>query len=701
MYPKGGLMYQIISGKLDVHGKRVLNYPDIQINNGLYILVGENGIGKSTFISKLYNLDIPSQVDEVEINEESRRATISYVTQDDFFLGELSALEIFTLIGNNDSILQEYAKRLECSELLTTKRKYHTLSGGEKQKIKLLSGLILDTPVLLIDEIDNNLDTESLLVVVDILRELRQKKTIFLISHNYEFYDHIADGYLTFNDETIDCITRNKLTNELTCNIDDKATDDINTNYSSLNKYYFQLKTLILITFVLFGIVLALYTMSFSFLTNLKLDNTISFKNNSAVILSPINSPFYDSLGEDNWFGTTPLLFDEKFASELRSKDYISKVDSIPNQQKASNYATYINNGKQYALEQTDYTIDLQNIPPEINTKLTENKISLNPSFNAEFYAQISRKEVFENTPNRDGELLLWGDYPDDETNQIMLPVDLVVYLIQDSGYKNVEEIIGSKIDIELNEVEGVHAVGTKDFTFEVSGIYYRPSGASQIIYAYSPNGQVAQANDCSLITNEAQLLSCQYSVAIAHYTDNQFSDLVDSKSLGRYSGFYVEVNSEADLKTLTTEIRAYDPYIYIDNDYVRTNEAVKTVYTSRFIKMLKYYIYFIIIEIIILYLILKYHFIQYRKVDNFINHFGLNSKDYQKFKRKNSYYTSLICSGLLAVSMLYVIIKYISDMLIFGLQINSIFMGFVTIVYFIFIAISNITIKIIRSKYE
>lgn len=56
------------------------------------------------------------------------------------------------------------------------------LSGGEKQKLSIIRGLLRDADIYFWDEPTNNLDIESKVVIKSIIEEL--KSTVVLITHD-------------------------------------------------------------------------------------------------------------------------------------------------------------------------------------------------------------------------------------------------------------------------------------------------------------------------------------------------------------------------------------------------------------------------------------------------------------------------------------------------------------------------------------
>ena len=73
------------------------------------------------------------------------------------------------------------------------KKKIHQLSGGQKQRINLLRALLLETPILILDEPLNGLDFISIKKIVDLIIKRRDSGAgILIISHNEEIIDCIT-----------------------------------------------------------------------------------------------------------------------------------------------------------------------------------------------------------------------------------------------------------------------------------------------------------------------------------------------------------------------------------------------------------------------------------------------------------------------------------------------------------------------------
>ncbi|WP_294155966.1 ABC transporter ATP-binding protein [uncultured Clostridium sp.] len=181
--------------------KKILNDVTININKGDKIaLIGESGIGKSTFIKLLMRFwDINSGSIEIDnknikdIKTKSLRSSQTLVSQETYLFNE--SIEDNIKIGNMNASREEVIKAAKKASIHEFIKKlpngYDTkagelgglLSSGEKQRIGLARAFISDGDVLILDEPTSNLDTLNEAEILKSIKENCQEKTIVLISH--------------------------------------------------------------------------------------------------------------------------------------------------------------------------------------------------------------------------------------------------------------------------------------------------------------------------------------------------------------------------------------------------------------------------------------------------------------------------------------------------------------------------------------
>ena len=151
------------------------------------VLVGANGIGKTTLLKSLLGL-IPSLSGEVEQGD---YLSIGYFEQEADPGNTTSCIEEIWKEFPSFTQYQVRSALAKCG--LTTKNiesQVRVLSGGEQAKVRLCKLMNRETNVLLLDEPTNHLDVDA---KEELKRALKEYKgTILLICHEPEFYEGLA-----------------------------------------------------------------------------------------------------------------------------------------------------------------------------------------------------------------------------------------------------------------------------------------------------------------------------------------------------------------------------------------------------------------------------------------------------------------------------------------------------------------------------
>lgn len=163
-------------------------------------LIGESGIGKSTFIKLIMRFwDVNSgdikldNIDIKNVNTKSLRNSQRLVSQETYLFNE--SIRDNIKIGNKNASEEEVieaAKKASIHDfILTLPKGYDTkvgelggnLSSGEKQRIGLARAFLKDSEVMILDEPTSNLDALNEGEILKSINENCKDKTIILISH--------------------------------------------------------------------------------------------------------------------------------------------------------------------------------------------------------------------------------------------------------------------------------------------------------------------------------------------------------------------------------------------------------------------------------------------------------------------------------------------------------------------------------------
>lgn len=177
---------------------RVLNVlEDVTVeaaDHDFVCIFGPNGCGKSTLLRILAGVLAPSGGRVFFKDGGNAPFPVSLIFQEHGLFPWLTVRDnaCFNLEMRGFSRKERYAKAQGLIEEMGLARfvDYYPgqLSTGMKQKVNLIRGLLMDSPILLIDEADKSLDVYSKLVVQkDIHRIWSQyRKTIIYVTHDIE-----------------------------------------------------------------------------------------------------------------------------------------------------------------------------------------------------------------------------------------------------------------------------------------------------------------------------------------------------------------------------------------------------------------------------------------------------------------------------------------------------------------------------------
>ena len=184
---------------------KALDGVSLDIYEGEFVsIVGQSGSGKSTLLNMMGLLDSVTDgsitIDGDDISEltddelsKFRGEKIGFIFQSFFLLPGLTAQENVAegllYHGIKRDIRLEKAK--DALELVGLGHRLthlpKELSGGEQQRVAIARALVEDPSFVLADEPTGNLDKESGLNILNILKELNSKgKTVVMITHNQD-----------------------------------------------------------------------------------------------------------------------------------------------------------------------------------------------------------------------------------------------------------------------------------------------------------------------------------------------------------------------------------------------------------------------------------------------------------------------------------------------------------------------------------
>ena len=180
------------------------------IENGIYVLTGANGCGKSTFLRICALLEQPdngkvSYFDGVHESPDGitlmRRITLVLPKAGLFNMSVSRTVSYGLRVrGISGQETADRTRRILEFVGLSHKKDQNalTLSSGESQRIAIARALVIDPEVLFLDEPTASIDEQNVRIIEDIIRHLKQqgKTTVIMTTHDRGQAERLADRLL-------------------------------------------------------------------------------------------------------------------------------------------------------------------------------------------------------------------------------------------------------------------------------------------------------------------------------------------------------------------------------------------------------------------------------------------------------------------------------------------------------------------------
>lgn len=208
-------MISVINLSYNYESSKTETLIDLSINfndKGFYLLSGNSGCGKTTFLN-LLSADLSLQKGDIVFDDYSYNShlqsenqlfvkdNIAYIDQDFHSMQGICLYDYIRIVKPTIS-KEDIKKYLTFFKLdkIRPNTKVKKLSTGEKQRLAILVALLLDKKIILCDEITANLDEKNKYLVLEILKQLSLNRLIICVSHELELYFKFVDYHFAFID---------------------------------------------------------------------------------------------------------------------------------------------------------------------------------------------------------------------------------------------------------------------------------------------------------------------------------------------------------------------------------------------------------------------------------------------------------------------------------------------------------------------
>ena len=167
-------------------------------DNGLYALLGNSGIGKTTLLRIIGGLDKKYRGEIIGGGVKN----VSFVFQEYRLFPRLSAIENAVIPNGDmsDELLVSKASALLTRLGFTSDELSllpDELSGGMKQRVAIVRALLRDTPILLLDEPSKELDLRLKEALYNVVKEESDKRLAIIVTHDVSDLENLSATRIT------------------------------------------------------------------------------------------------------------------------------------------------------------------------------------------------------------------------------------------------------------------------------------------------------------------------------------------------------------------------------------------------------------------------------------------------------------------------------------------------------------------------
>ena len=184
---------------------------DLNIKEGVTALIGPNGAGKSTLLKILAAIIHPTDGEALFCNESINpdntgyKKILGYLPQFFGVYENISGVEFLKYMAAIKGIeraaayskINELVSLFNLSDAIDNKLK--TYSGGMKQRIGIISALLNDPSVIILDEPFSGLDPEERNTMIRLIQHLGLDRIIIFSSHILSDAESIANNFAILN----------------------------------------------------------------------------------------------------------------------------------------------------------------------------------------------------------------------------------------------------------------------------------------------------------------------------------------------------------------------------------------------------------------------------------------------------------------------------------------------------------------------
>ncbi len=185
---------------------KALNSVSLNIDNGMFGLLGRNGSGKTTLMRILTTLLTPTDgnvsilgTEVKKANTEKIKRSIGYLPQEFGFSKDFTVYEILEYMcllrgtpkGKQKILIADALEKVNLTK--HSKKKYRQLSGGMKRRVGLAQAMLENPPILIVDEPTAGVDPEERINIRKLLSNYAENHTVIFSTHIVEDIEYTCN----------------------------------------------------------------------------------------------------------------------------------------------------------------------------------------------------------------------------------------------------------------------------------------------------------------------------------------------------------------------------------------------------------------------------------------------------------------------------------------------------------------------------
>lgn len=199
-------MLRLENLRVEVKDGVILRDINLSLEEGIHVLLGPNGTGKSTLLGTIMGLPKYKTLGKIffygeEINnlspDQRFKKGIFLAYQLPPIVRGVRLKDVLKKILNIDPKknlpieVNDYLKELELDESFLEREINYGFSGGERKKSEILQLLLAKPKLALLDEPDSGVDIDSLKIIGEALRKISKESNLLIVTHNLKVLDYI------------------------------------------------------------------------------------------------------------------------------------------------------------------------------------------------------------------------------------------------------------------------------------------------------------------------------------------------------------------------------------------------------------------------------------------------------------------------------------------------------------------------------